>query len=116
MNLQEKLLETTAGLRTRALALANTALTRARSRANQRVEAIKDSLAALTVAGRALNTVARLHTAQFVKKNSAIAVEAGRDVSALARTTYATLAKRGGIQAPKSRKTRTRKRVAAKAA
>ena len=36
---------------------------------------------------------------RFVKENSTIAVDAGKDVSALARTTFASLAKRGAAAA-----------------
>ncbi len=60
---------------------------------------LKGSFATLTVAGRELNKVARRHAARFVKENSTIAVDAGKDVSALARTTYATLAKRAAAAA-----------------
>lgn len=102
MNLQEKLFETTADLRARARSIADAALPRARARLSARVKDLKHSLATLSVAGRALNKVARVHTARFVKENSAIATKAGRDVSALARTTYATLAKTEA--APKARK------------
>jgi hypothetical protein len=119
MNFQEKLFESTADLRARAAALASVAMTTARTRAltaAKRVEALKGSFAALTVAGREFNKVARRHAVRFVKENSTIAVEAGKDVSALARTTYATLAKRPAAPR-KTRKTATsRKRAARKAA
>jgi hypothetical protein len=119
MNFQEKLFETTSDLRARAAALADVAITTARARAQvaaTRVEALKGTIGALTVAGREFNKVARRHAVRFVKENSTIAVEAGKDVSVLARTTYATLAKR--TTAPrKARKTPTaRKRAARKAA
>ncbi len=115
MNLQEKLLETTADLRSRALSFANAALPRARARLTARVGVLKQSLATLSVAGRELNKVARVHTARFVKENAAIATKASRDVSALARTTYATLTK--AEAAAKARKPRaTRKRAGTKAA
>ena len=118
MNFQEKLFETTAELRTRAAALANVAVATARTRAEvaaKRVEALKGSFATLSVAGRELNKVARRHALRFVKENSNIAVEAGKDVSALARTTYATLAKRP--QAPKkARRASVSRKRAAKAA
>jgi hypothetical protein len=119
MNFQEKLLETTADLRARAAALANVAVTTARARARiaaTRVETLKGTFGALTVAGREFNKVARRHAVRFVKENSTIAVEAGKDVSALARTTYATLAK--GAAAPrKARKSPVpRKRAVRKAA
>jgi len=101
MNFQEKLFETTADLRARAA---------------KQVEVLKGSLATLSVAGRELNKVARLHAARFVKENATIAASAGKDVTALARTTYATLAKRGMAQT-KARKTpAARKRTARKAA
>ena len=78
MNFQEKMFETTADLRARAAALANVAVTTARARAQvaaKRVDALKGSFAALTVAGRELNKVARRHAVRFVKENSTIAVE-----------------------------------------
>lgn len=105
MNLQEKLLETTAELRDRALSLANAALPQARARLTARVEVLKQSLVTLSAAGRELNKVARTHTARFVKENSAIATKAGRDVSTLARTTYATLTQAAPAKA-KARKPR----------
>ena len=108
MNFQEKLFESTADLRARAAALSNVVVTTARARAQvaaKRVDALKRSFGTLTVAGRELNKVARRHAIRFVKENSTIAVEAGKDVSALARTTYATLAKRGAVpQRPARRK------------
>ena len=120
MNFQEKMLETTADLRARAAALANVAVTTARTRAQvaaKRVEVLKGSFAALTVAGREFNKVARRHAARFVKENSAIALNAGKDVSALARSTYATLSKRAAAAPRKARKApAVRKRAARKAA
>ena len=120
MNFQEKLFETTAVLRARAGALANEALATARVRAQtatKRVSVLKGSLATLSVAGRELNKVARRHAARFVKENSAIALNAGKDVSALARSTYATLSKRVAAAPRKARKApAARKRVARKAA
>jgi hypothetical protein len=121
MNLQEKVAEATSDLRTRALALANAALTQARARADvaaKRVGTLKLSLATLSTAGRELNKVARQHAVRFVKQNSAIALDAGKDVSALARSTFAKLG-----ESPKARSKRatrparsTRKRATAKAA
>ena len=76
MNFQEKLLESTADLRARAAALANVAVATARARAQvaaKRVDVLKGSFAALTVAGREFNKVARRHAARFVKENSTIA-------------------------------------------
>jgi hypothetical protein len=119
MNFQEKMFETTADLRSRAAAIANVAVSTARARAEtaaKRVKGLKGSIAALTVAGREFNKVARRHAVRFVKENSSIAVEAGKDVSALARNTFATLAKRDAAK-PKGRKTTVkRKRSAAKKA
>jgi len=118
MNFQEKMLENTADFRARAAALANVAVTTARTRAEgaaKRVDALKGSFAALTVAGRELSKVARRHAARFVKENSTLAVSAGKDVSALARNTYATLTQRAAPK--KARKvSATRKRVTRKAA
>ena len=101
MNFQEKLFESTADLRQVAA---------------KRVDALKGSLEALTVAGRELNKVARRHAIRFVKENSTIAVEAGKDVSALARTTYATLAKRGAVPKKTRKAKANRKQAARKAA
>jgi len=119
MNFQEKVFEATADLRARAAAIANVAVATARVRAQaaaKRADALKGSLTTLTIAGRELNKVARRHAQRFVKENSTIAVAAGKDVSALARTTYATLAKRP-TAARKARKAPTaRKRAARKAA
>jgi hypothetical protein len=119
MNLQEKLFKSTADLRARAAALANVAVTTARARAKvaaTRVDALKGSLEALTLAGRQFNEVARRHATRFVKENSAIAVDAGRDVSALARTTYVTLAKRTAAPRKARKAPASRKRAARKAA
>src|ERR1700741_1723569 len=115
MNFQEKVFEATADLRARAFSLANVALTRARTRAElaaKRVEKLKGSLATLSVAGRELNKVARQHASRFVKQNVGVAVDAGKDVSAIARSTYATIA-RGSInaKATKARKGPARKRA-----
>jgi hypothetical protein len=112
--------EKTADLRSRAAAIANVAVATARARAEvaaKRVQGLKGSLAALTVAGRELNKVARRHAVRFVKENSSIAVEAGKDVSALARTTFATLSQRAAAK-PKARKTAVKRKrsVARKAA
>jgi hypothetical protein len=117
MNFQEKMLETTADLRARAAALANVAVTTARARAEvaaKRVQGLKGSIAVLTVAGREFNKVARRHAARFVKENSTIAANAGKDVSALARTTFATLTQRAATKARKA--PAARKRVTRKAA
>jgi hypothetical protein len=119
MNFQEKVFETTAGLRARATAIANAALVTARSQAAhavRRVDTLKVSLASIKVAGRALNTVARRHGSRFVKENSAIALDAAKDVSALARATYSQLAKRETAAPRKRQKPVARKRASSKAA
>jgi hypothetical protein len=100
MNFQEKVLEATADLR---------------SRATRRVEGLKGSLEALTIVGREFNKVARRHAVRFVKQNSVIAAEAGKEVSALARSSFATLTKRDTTR--KDRKPAgARKRATRKAA
>lgn len=106
MNFQEKMFETTSALRVRAAALAA-----------KRVDLLKGSFAALTVAGREFNKVARRHAVRFVRENSTIAIDAGKDVSALARTTLATLSNRTTAK-PKTRKAPAarRKRAVTKAA
>jgi len=119
MNFQETLFESTAALRARAATLANAALTTVRARARvaaKRVDGLKGSFEALTVAGREFNKVARRHAMRFVKENSAIGIEAGRDVSALARTTYVTLAKRTAAPQKARKAPGSRKRAARKAA
>ena len=109
MNFQEKLFETTADLRARAAALANVALSTARTRAEvaaRRVDALKGSFGALTIAGREFNKVARRHAVSLREgKLRRSLSNAGKDVSALARTTYATLANR---QLPPRRPARRR--------
>jgi len=105
MNFQEKMLETTAALRARAAAVAS-----------KRVDALKGSFATLTVDGRELNKVARRHAVRFVKENSSLAIDAGKDVSALARATYATLAKRDSAQQKARKTSASRKRSTVKAA
>src|SRR5687767_4571997 len=113
MNLQEKLFESTAQWRARAASLATAALATARAQATQtakRVDGLKGSIAVLQVTGRDLNTVARRHATRFVKQNRAIAMEAGKDVAALARSTFATLSQRGAAQRPaRNKKTSARK-------
>jgi hypothetical protein len=117
MNFQEKVLEATSDLRSRAALLAADALKTARARVGktaQRVDGLKGSLATLTLASRELNKVARRHAQRFVKENSTIAVAAGKEVSALARTTFASLSKRSPAKG--ARKTAVRKRAKAKTA
>ena len=119
MTFQEKMFESTADLRARAAALANAAVDAARTRtdaATRRLELLKGSLMTLSAASRQLNKIARNHGTRLVKENSAIAIAAGKDVSDMARTTYAALAQRTAVKA-KARKPRaTRKRARAKAA
>jgi hypothetical protein len=114
MNFQEKLLEASAELRTRAAALA--------TRANlvRRVEDLKKSIAVLDGASREFGKVARRHAGQFVKQNSTIASAVRKDVSALARSTFASLSTRPAVRTrPAARKTRrapTARKRSAKAA
>jgi Zn-dependent oligopeptidase len=96
MNFQEKLLETSAGLRSRAQLFATTALARlqadiAAKSIEKRLEALKGSLAVFNTAGLELNKVARRHAIRFVKQNSTLASQVRDDVSALARSTFTTL-------------------------
>jgi hypothetical protein len=110
MNFQEKLLEASSELRTRTAALAASALERARSRATLASKGIS----VLNVAGRELNKVARRHAVRFVKQNSTIAAAVRKDVTDLARTTYASLAPRTAPK--KARRATTARKRAAKAA
>jgi len=120
MNFQETLIAASSHLRTRAAVLMAAAFGAARTRAHlatQRAKGRKAALATLSIAGRELNEVAQRHALRFVQENSALAIAAGKDFSALARSTYASLS---GRKAPaRSRKVRaaaTRKRATARAA
>jgi len=117
MNFQERLIEASSELRARATALTTAALDVARARADvaaKRVDVLKGSFATLSVAGRELNKVAQRHASRFVKENSAIALAAGKDVGALARSTYESLAGRKVVV--KSRKPRAARRTTKKVA
>jgi len=119
MPFQEQLLDASAGLRARAAALAHRALDLARSRADiaaKRVDRLKGSMATLAEAGRELNKVAQVHASRFVKDNSTLALAAGKDVRAIARSAYAALATRKVAKAPARKPRATRKRAARKAA
>lgn len=119
MNFQDKVFESTADFRARAAALTRTAFVTARARATQaagRVSQFRSSLTALQIAGREFNKVASRHFTQFLKQNSSLARDVGKDVSALARDTYQQLAMKREIEKPrKARKPPMRKRAAAKA-
>jgi hypothetical protein len=105
MTFQEKMLEAADGIRARATTLAQVL----EKRVGKRVVELKGSLATLSVAGRALEKVARRHGAQFVKQNATIVSAARKDVTSLAVTTFGALSKR--TAAPKARKPAARKRV-----
>ena len=112
MNFQEKLFESSAELRERAQAFANSAIASARIQADQaakRVEKLKGSFNVLNSAGREFNKVARHHAIRFVKQNSTLASEVRDDVSALARSTFASLTAKPA--AAKARKAAPRKRA-----
>ena len=120
MTFQEKIVETSSELRARATQLATAALDVARARADiaaKRVDVLKTSLTTLSVAGRAFNKVAQRHGSRFVKENSAIAVAAGKELGALARSTYASLSgRKTPARTRKARVVARRKRASAKAA
>ena len=106
MNLQEKLFETSAELRSRAQAFAATAVEKADAAAKQveqRLGGLRGSLAVLNSAGRKFNKVARRHATSFVKQNSTLVAQVRDDVSELARSTFTTLT----APASKPRKART---------
>ena len=112
MNFQEKLFESSAELRERAQAFANSAIASARIQADQaakRVEKLKGSFNVLNSAGREFNKVARRHAIRCVKQNSTLASEVRDDVSALARSTFASLTAKPA--AAKARKAAPRKRA-----
>lgn len=115
MNFQDKVFETTADFRARAAALTRTAIGAARLQANAasgRVSKLKTTLGALTLAGRQLNKVARRHVSRLVKQNSSIARDAGKEISALARSTYRQLSKQDAAPVRRTRKSAARKRAA----
>jgi methionine synthase I (cobalamin-dependent) len=120
MNFQEKLFETSAELRSRAQAIAASALQIARQQADvatkrveQRFAGLKGSIAVLNSAGSELNKVASRHARRFVEQNSTLAAEVGNDVSALARSTFATLTRKPVKKARRVTATRKRARKAA---
>jgi hypothetical protein len=104
MNFQEKLLEASAELRARAAALA----------ASSRVEELKKSIAVLNGARLELRKVAGQHARHFVKQNSALVLAVRKDVSELARSTFASLSKRPATR--KARRAPAARKRSAKAA
>jgi hypothetical protein len=112
MNFHDKVFETTADFRARAVALSHTAIDGVRvcaSAASSRVAVLRSSLSALRVAGRELNKVTRRHVSRLVKQNSSIARNAGKEFSALARATLQQLSQ----DAAPARKVRKPPKVAA---
>ncbi len=75
------------------------------SLAADRASRLKVSLGALQLAGREFRKVAGLHVSKFVEQNSALARAAGKDVSALARSTYQQFAQEQ-VQPKPARKAR----------
>jgi len=117
MNFQEKMFEATAQLRSRAEALAQVALETTRNRADiaaRRVGGLKKSLAVLNDAGIEFGQVARRHASRFVKQNSPLVAAVRKDVSQLARTTFATLTRKPVVK--KARKPAAARKRTAKAA
>jgi hypothetical protein len=115
MNFQEKLLEASAELRTRAAAIAASAVeTARRAKLDTRVEDLKKSISVLNGARLALRKVAGRHASHFVKQNSTLVSAVRKDVSELARSTFATLAKRP--VAKKARRTPAARKRSARAA
>jgi hypothetical protein len=119
MNLQEKVFEVASDLRARSLALAQAAIEAGRIRAQEaarRAVILQGSLDTLGVSGRELNKVVRRHAARFVKENSTIVRAATKDVSAIARDTYASFAKSGAKKqaAPTRKSASSRKRARAR--
>jgi hypothetical protein len=102
MNFQSKLVETTTNFRAQVSALAVTAMN----------DSLKATFATLRLAGGQLGKVARRHVSRLVEQNSSLVVDAGKDFSALARATFAQLARRDTVTARKPRKTTSRTRKA----
>ncbi len=119
MNFQEKVFEVASDLRVRSLALAQAALEAGRARAQdaaRRAAVLQGSLGVLGTSGRELNKVVRRHAVRFVKENSTIVRAASKDVSAIARDTYASFTKSGAKKqaAPTRKSASSRKRARAK--
>lgn len=123
MNLRDKAFETASDFRNRALAFADAAVATARERASLTPEVrtrLESSMTALKLAGRQLRKVAGLHAAKFVEQNSSLVRAAGKDVSALARSTFQQFKQDAVVRKPRkataTRKRPVRARRAAKAA
>jgi hypothetical protein len=115
MNFQEKMFDATSDLRARAGEFATAVLARAKFRAGvaaKRVKALQGSLETLSGVSREFNKVARTHSRRFVKENSALALDAGKDVSKLARATFATLLRKAPVTKARKARTSSRKRAA----
>jgi hypothetical protein len=123
MNFQEKLIESAGDIRARAATLAAGAVEAARENvtlAAQRARDLRGSLTLIRSAGLELGGVARRHVSRLVSENRAIAIEAGRDLTALARSTYAMLANTVAtdhgtkVRAPRKKKTTRARRASRK--
>ena len=116
MNFQEKMLEASAQLRGRLATLATAALDAARSRANldSRVADLRKSISVLNGARRQLRKVAGRHAGHFVKQNATLVSAVRKDVSAVARSTFASLSARP--VAKKARRAPVARKRSAKAA
>ncbi len=90
MKFQQKLIETAGELRTRGRLMSSAAV------------------ASLSV----LKEVARRHAARLVRENRAIARDAGKDLGALARSTFATFAAQGAAPRRASPKSGRRRKTA----
>jgi hypothetical protein len=113
MNFQAKVIETTSDLRARVSALAGNALDLARASATDgahRAALLKGTLSTLRSAGGELNKVARRHVSRLVEQNSSIVVDAGKDLTALAKVTYTRITA-GNKPVRKPRKSTARKRT-----
>jgi hypothetical protein len=110
MNLQSKVLQTADRLRRQAVIIATAAWASAVDRAEvalKRATRLRGSVATLTDAGRELNKVTRAHTLRFIRDNSELARDAGKDISALARSTFVTLNRRAPAKVKTTRKPRS---------
>lgn len=100
MNFQEKVTEASTELQARAARFAHSALHTARTGADLASRRARRSLTVLNGVGRQFNKVARRHAARFLEQNARLAAAAGKDVSALARTTFASLGTRATAKKP----------------
>jgi len=94
MNFQEKLTDLAQRVRSNPAAFASAAAAAARRRleaGQRRMHVLRKSFDVLNSAGQEFGQVTRHHANRLMKQNSPLLAAAGKDISALARTTFRTL-------------------------